>query len=77
MASRRRAIFRALAIGALTLFGGVLLFYAWMLVPYLEASTEYQRLMARKPKTRAEVESALRRWPHRRIEKSESMVRRI
>jgi hypothetical protein len=75
--SRRSPVLRAFVIGGLTLFGGIVLYYAWVFVPYFKAATEYDRLSAHRPKTRAEVDRVLRSWPHRRIDKSESQYGRL
>lgn len=67
----RPAVPRVVLVCAVVL-GGAVLLHAWNLVGYLKAETEYRRLHAHKPKTRAEVDRILSAWPHRRIEKSES-----
>src|SRR5262245_9415170 len=68
---------RRFVIGLLLVGTAVVALYACMLVPYMAASSQYERLVARHPKTRAEVERELF-WfvTHRRIDRSESDIGR-
>ena len=76
MASRGRTVVRRLIIGALAVFGALVLAWGCMIGCYMQADSEYRRLTARHPRTRAEVESVVGRWPHYRIEREDSHIGR-